>query len=467
MPVTSLPACPDAAGRVLHTSDWHLGVAVRNEPRDVDHDAVIAEIIAIARAAEPDLIVHTGDLFNTGRPAMADFARALRALRALAEIAPVVVLSGNHDSAIAFDTLGLAAFDEVPDQASNGTYRPLEFSPSRIRVMSRPVNAAHGAVATYPTRTGGRLRFVGLPFVHANRVAGDWEDVLSAHSLYADGIRKICDLLTTAAFGDFDPTTDVAVFASHLHVTGARTSSEKEIHISSEYATDPAVLNNRYGYLAFGHIHVPQAVAAGRGRYAGSPLEVDFGEEGEAKQLVIADLTPGRPTAIHDVALTAARTLHRLRAPLSELATHADRLGPNLVEVYVTAEPAAEADSDGGPAGSLFGGPDLTGFDSLAAAVRAALPDVCLLGVVDASRPGINVADEIELPETTESVPEQFRDWLATSSAPLFTRHAVTGAADPERVASLFEEVFGAVGLGADPEPPEYTRLLTLTGEDA
>ena len=51
--VTSLPARPDTAVRVLHTSDWHLGVAVRNEPRDIDHDAVIAEIIAIAAASAP------------------------------------------------------------------------------------------------------------------------------------------------------------------------------------------------------------------------------------------------------------------------------------------------------------------------------------------------------------------------------------------------------------------------------
>ena len=403
---------------------------------------------------------------------MVDFARALRALRALGDIAPVVVLSGNHDSAIAFDTLALAAFDEVPDHAAAGSYRPLEQCPSQIRVMSRPVNAAHGAVATYPTRTGGRLRFVGLPFVHANKVAGDWEDVLAAHSLYADGVRKICGILDTAAFTDFDPTTDVAVFASHLHVTGARTSSEKEIHISSEYATDPVYLNSRYGYLAFGHIHVPQTLASGRGRYAGAPLEVDFGEEGEAKQVVIADLTPGRPTTIHDVAVTAARTLNRLRAPLSELPAHAERIGSNLVEVFVTAEPttspgASDDHSEGAPAGSLFAGPDLTGFDSLAAAVRAALPDACLLGVVDASRPQVAVADEIELPDTTESVPEMFRDWLVKSGSPLFNRHAATGAGSPERVATLFDEVFGAVGTGADPEPSEYTHLLTLVEEDA
>ena len=88
----AVPARPEAAVRVLHTSDWHLGVTVRNEPRDVDHDSVIAEIIDVAATVQPDAIIHTGDLFNSGRPAMADFGRAIRALRELGEIAPVAVL---------------------------------------------------------------------------------------------------------------------------------------------------------------------------------------------------------------------------------------------------------------------------------------------------------------------------------------------------------------------------------------
>ena len=56
--------------RLLHTSDWHLGRNVGHaRPRDGDFDAVLAEITGIARAARPDLIVHSGDLFDSYRPA--------------------------------------------------------------------------------------------------------------------------------------------------------------------------------------------------------------------------------------------------------------------------------------------------------------------------------------------------------------------------------------------------------------
>jgi exonuclease SbcD len=449
---SQLPARPAAAVRVLHTSDWHLGVAVRNEPRDRDHDAVLAELVEVAEAAGPDLVVHTGDLFNGGRPGMADFGRAIRVLRELSTVAPVVVMAGNHDSAVAMETLGVAVSDPVPELVASGEYDPAATCPAPIRVLHRPTNARNGAVATYPTRAGGRLRLVGLPFVHANRVAGEWEDVLASHSTYTDGIRKICDLLATAAFADFDPASDVAVFASHLHVSGARTSTEKEIHVSSEYATDPAHLSPGCGYLAFGHIHIAQAVAAGRGRYAGSILEVDFGEEGETKQVVVADLTPGRPTAIHDVALRAGRRIHRVTAPYSRLADHAATIGDGLVEVTIGPEDGA----DDGP-GAL----EIPGFDSLAAAVHDALPEATIVGVLDGRRPGTAVADDLDIPEVTETPAQLFRGWLAESGGPLLGRYS-SGHADPERIARMFEEIHTSVTTDSAVELDGLTRLRAL-----
>ncbi|MCY4424323.1 MAG: metallophosphoesterase [Acidimicrobiaceae bacterium] len=456
----AVPARPEAAVRVLHTSDWHLGVTVRDERRDVDHENVIAEIIGVTSAVGPDAIVHTGDLFNNGRPAMADFGRAIRALRKLGEIAPVVVLAGNHDSATALETLGIAVGDPVPEQVAEDAYDPMAVSSTRIRVMHRPATADHGAVLTLPARTGGRLRVAGLPFLHANRILGDFDDILGANATYADSVRKICDLLANSAFGEFDTAADVAVFASHLHVASARTSTEKEIHVSSEYATDPAHIDGGYGYLAFGHIHIAQAVAGNRGRYAGSILEIDFGEEGETKQVVVADLTPGRPTKIYDVALTAGRRIHRIRAPYSALTARAAGLRDGLVEVTVEHEPKGDEGADHDTT-SL----DIPGYDTLTAAVHAALPDACVVSVVDARRPDVNVADEVEVPEVTETPTQLFRGWFAENGQALVDRHDAHGA-DPERVASLFDEIHTAVTTESDVEVAERGTIAALIGED-
>jgi exonuclease SbcD len=452
-----VPARPTTAVRVLHTSDWHLGVTVRTHSRAADHDEVLAELVAVAAAAQPDLIVHTGDLFDGHRPAMHEFGRAIRALRALADVAPVVVLAGNHDSAVAMEVLGIALGDEHPDDVVAGTYDPATPSRHRIRVHARPSNAARGAVATYPTRAGGRLRLVALPFVHANRVLGDFDDLLEANATYNDSLRKIIGVLSKAAFEDFDPTADVAVFASHLHVKDARTSSEKTIHISSDYATDPAHLEARFGYLAFGHIHVPQAVAGGRGQYAGSVLEVDFGERGEAKRVVVVDLAPGRPSVVTSVPLTGGRRLHVVRAALSELHRHASSVGRGLVEVTVAAEP---------PGASATAPPRLdepivlagTTFDTLSAAVAHVLPDATVVGVLDGRNPAVATADELVVPDVPATLNESFRAWLADADAVLAQGE---GLADPARVASLFDELHAAATGGGDPVLGE---VLVLDG---
>lgn len=452
----SVPARPDGAVRVLHTSDWHLGVAVRNEPRRDDHDALIAEIVDIARAAGPDLIVHTGDLFDGPRPPMLELGRAIRALRALAEVAPAVVLAGNHDSATALEVLGIAVGDEHLADLAAGPYDPFAPTRHRIRVHHRPTVAERGAVATYETASGVPLRLVALPFVHANRLLTDFASLTEANATYNDAIRKIIGLLGDSVREGFDPATDVAVFASHLHVAGASTSSERAIHVSESYATEPAHLDPLFGYLAFGHIHVPQAVASGRGTYAGSILEVDFGEEGEAKRVVLADLQPGRPTAITSVPLTAGRRLHRVAAPLSQLAGHAATVGDGIVEVTVRAEPGSSA----GTAEPIV--VDGQVFDTLSAAVASILVDATVVAVVDGRNPAAGAVVELE-PATgsAESVEAAFRGWLAGDGAPVFAS-AGGGVAVAERVAAVFDELHAGIAADESPVLAEAAGLRSL-----
>jgi len=453
----AIPSRPERAARVLHTSDWHLGVSVRGEPRSADHDAVIAEITAIARAAEPDLILHTGDLFDGPRPPMLEFGRAIRALRELAVIAPVVVLAGNHDSATALEVLGIALGDDHTAEVDAGTYDPFAPNRHRIRIHHRPTMAEKGAVTAYPTAAGFHLRVVALPFVHANRLLTDFASVHEPNATYNDSLRKIIALLSGVAEQGFDPATDVAVLASHLHVAGARTSSERAIHVSEDYATEPAHLAALFGYLAFGHIHVPQQIASGRGAYAGSILEVDFGEEGEAKRVVLADLAPGRPTAVTSVPLLAGRRLRRVAAPLSTLAEHADDLADAIVEITVRAEPDP-LDPAASDAIVVRG----TSFDTLSAAVAAALPDATVVGVIDGRNPHAGVAAELAPTESApDSVGTAFRAWLSGDGESVFAT-AGAGAADPERVAELFDELVAGVGTGEPATPREVAEVARL-----
>ncbi len=74
-------------------------------------------------------------------------------------------------------------------------------------------------------------------------------------------------------------------------------------------------------YVALGHIHAPQPVPGAKvpAEYAGSLLELDFGEAGEEKRVVIVTAEPGRPATVRSVPLTGGRRLLRLSGEWGDL----------------------------------------------------------------------------------------------------------------------------------------------------
>ncbi|WP_280366718.1 metallophosphoesterase family protein [Nocardia wallacei] len=301
--------------RVLHTSDWHLGRVLYKEPRADDHDTVLSEIITIARTEKPQLIVHSGDLFDHSRPSYPDQENALIALQELATVAPVVVVRGNHDSAHLF-RLFARAFG--PD--------------SRIHLIDSPRDPKNGGVLHFPGPGDTVLRLGVLPFIHANRALDAFGDPDRWRPTYTETVGAMERALAEELHRNFDPHSDIAMFAAHLHLNGANLArSERPGHISDHYATDiddiPAV-----SYAAFGHIHKPQALPSKKvtGRYAGSPIQLDFGEVGERKSVVMVDLHPGRPAEVNLIDLSGGRQLRHFHGTLDELRAAAPEIGRDL-----------------------------------------------------------------------------------------------------------------------------------------
>ena len=79
-------------------------------------------------------------------------------------------------------------------------------------------------------------------------------------------------------------------------------------------------------YVALGHIHAPQPVPGARvpAEYAGSLLELDFGEAGEEKRVVLVDVQPGTPAAVRSIPLTGGRRLVRANGEWQELLVRDD-----------------------------------------------------------------------------------------------------------------------------------------------
>ncbi|TXS66111.1 exonuclease SbcCD subunit D [Streptomyces sp. me109] len=316
-------------GRIFHTSDWHLGRQLGRHRRDTEVDAVLHEIIGIADDFAPDLIVHSGDLFDTSRPGLDDLRRAAQALRRLGAIAPVVVVAGNHDTrnVLAFLEFILNGMDVDAGQQAR----------VRFATDARPDGLL---VAHYPAQDGElTLRIGALPYLHPNRFAYDFADPALTTATYAERLRTVqADVYRRLAAGR--GARDVLVFAAHLFVEGALPSySERKISIADDYAAAAADLPD-VAYGALGHIHKPQRVqrAGYPAHYAGSPLQMDFGESGDTKSVVLAEVGPTGTPRIELVPLTSGRRLVRLEGTLEEIAQRAGRVNDAWVKAVVNVE---------------------------------------------------------------------------------------------------------------------------------
>ncbi len=85
--------------RVVHISDNHLGKAQFHlAEREEDMYEAFDEAIDLALRERPDLIVHTGDLFDSYRPHPRAFVRAFEGfLRVMEKGIPVAIIEGNHE----------------------------------------------------------------------------------------------------------------------------------------------------------------------------------------------------------------------------------------------------------------------------------------------------------------------------------------------------------------------------------
>ncbi|WP_069885930.1 metallophosphoesterase family protein [Streptomyces luteocolor] len=301
--------------KALHTSDWHLGRTLGNRrSRDEEFDAVLAEITAIAEAEQPDLIVHSGDLFDTYRPAHKDVLRAMRCLTDLARVAPTVVLGGNHDSPELFDLLGYVC-----------TLRP-DADQDRLRFVHSRGDTDLGTVLDYDSLDGReRIRLAALPYVHPNRYLHLFPGFGTTAGAYAAALRELQEGLLARLREGCDPERDVLLFTAHQYVGGSVPShSERMWEVREPYATDADALP-AVAYCALGHIHKPQTVS-GKGltaRYAGSPLQMDFGESEETKSVTVVEASPGRRTRLTPHTLHSGRRLARFHGTLEELAAAA------------------------------------------------------------------------------------------------------------------------------------------------
>jgi len=295
--------------KILHTSDWHVGKVLKGQSRHDEQVAVLREIVELARAEQPDLVIVAGDLFDTAAPGARATRLVTRALSGLRRTgAEVVAIAGNHDNGAALDALRHWA--EAAGITLRGTIRGID-----------------DHLITGTTRAGEPWRLVALPFLSQRYAvrAVEMFDLTGAEANqeYTTLVTRLLERLTHS----FDARA-INLITAHLTVLGgALGGGERAAQTILSYAVPATAFPASAHYVALGHLHRQQKITGPAPTYySGSPLALDFGEEENTPGVLLVEVTPDTPARVRSVPITSALPLRTVRGTLAELTEYARTL---------------------------------------------------------------------------------------------------------------------------------------------
>jgi exonuclease SbcD len=251
-----------------------------------------------------------GDVFDVASPSAEAERLVFSFFKRISEArVPAVVIAGNHDNPTRVDAWGTLA--ELVG----------------VRTIGKPRRASKGGLVEIATRGGETALVAALPFapvrtwVTALDLAGD---ETAAKARYAEMFRRAVQDLSAGFRRD-----TVNLLLAHTHLDGAVFGeSERRVHLGDDWAAAPQALPSSAQYAALGHIHKPQQLetAPGPAYYCGSPLQLDFGEAGQKKVFLVAEVRPGLPARIEEVPCEGAKCLQDLTLTLPQIEERRDRL---------------------------------------------------------------------------------------------------------------------------------------------
>ncbi|MVN85397.1 exonuclease subunit SbcD [Deinococcus sp. HMF7620] len=316
--------------RVLHTADFHAGRSLRGFDRTPEVHEALIEIAGLARSERADVVLVSGDLFDTGNPsadaehAVFDFFLRLRDAGV-----PSVVIAGNHDSAARLNSVtGLLGWVGV-------------------QVVAQPSANPAEMVRTVQTRGGESLVVGALPHLSERRLVKAADLLGGDTGAWRQKYREGMGFFLRRLGEGFRPGS-VNMLMAHATLDGAVPSGSErtlQFDLTNSYTLSGLQLPAGAQYVALGHIHKPQQVGeAPPAYYSGSVIQLDFGEGGEKKQVNLVEVEAGRPARVHALPLASGRELRTIRVDLAQVEHRLGTLGSftGLLKVVVRA-PAGTA----------------------------------------------------------------------------------------------------------------------------
>ncbi len=318
--------------RILHTSDWHLGVSLEAASREPDHALFLDWLARTLGERQVDVLVVAGDIFDQAVPSSESQRLYYRFLHRVAQtcVRQVVVIGGNHDSAARLeapaDLLGAFAVHVVGGMAAG------DEALDRYLV---PVRNSTGAVESV---------LLAIPYVHEYRVGvrAAFSESVDLAKLLRDGFTSLYSRAADLAHALFGTVPLIAT--GHLACIGSeRSDAPLDIHlIGTLGALPPSIFDARLQYVALGHIHRGSRVGSSRAWYSGTPIALNLKEAQTPRRVLLIDTQPGEHAEplVESVPVPEFRQILEWRGTPTEIVTRLRSLKwstplPPLVQLVV------------------------------------------------------------------------------------------------------------------------------------
>lgn len=309
--------------KILHTSDWHLGVPLGKE-RVMDlQNEWMDQLLAIADNEGVEAVVLAGDVYDQKQPpieAQQLFDRAMTALCLELSI-PVLAIAGNHDSAAR-----LTACSDLLE--TSGLYLCGRVTRPRAIVI-------------------GDVCFHLFPYFHTHEIRQLYPDA----ELTTDA--EAFSQLAQDALAQHRKLAACHIAVAHAFVAGAEPSGSDRMAVLSVGGSQvmPAGIFDGFDYTALGHLHRFQH-PSDRIWYSGTPAAQSFDESGQPKGVLIVDtdrliLQPPDQSPVRDavrfIPIEPARRLFVWSGTLTDAVSGTDAEMPETayLRISLTDEPTS------------------------------------------------------------------------------------------------------------------------------
>ena len=286
--------------RFIHLSDLHIGRQLHQYNLKEDQEHILGEVVEYAKMLRPDAIVIAGDVYDKSVPsaeAVGIFDCFLTELSALKPEIPILIISGNHDSAQRLDyASGILG--------QKGIYIAGKLPQNREEFLKK---------VTLQDEYG-EVDFYLLPFLKPGYVRTVFDGEMP------ESYSKAVQMLLEREPVD---TTKRNVIVTHQFYTGAGQKTETcDSEIFSVGGIDNVDVTPllRFDYAALGHLHSAQKVGKEWIRYPGTLLKYSVSEWKQTKALHLVTMgEKGKEVHVETYPLHPLRDVKKFRGTMEEL----------------------------------------------------------------------------------------------------------------------------------------------------